>query len=175
MKRVFTVSLILLLLGALPGYAQQTIDRVLNDGKVRFQVSSQWAAIMEKTDGSPQAIVFQVPDNAAQGTQDTASVTVKTRELKDPTEFTATVEEEFGRSKAQAGYSKDETNADSAVHQYFIQRAKTRYLVRDSFMLMGTIAVQVRCQRPLLENTAPSWVEQFDTGCNLVVASLKSY
>jgi hypothetical protein len=153
--------------------AQGRTDYTLNDGQVQFRVPAEWTAIMEKTEGNPQAVAFQVPDPSAQGSGDAADATVKTRQLKTPAEFAGVVQDELDRSKGQGGYEKDPSNKDSSVHQYFVVRGKTRYLVRDSFFLTGTIAVEVRCQRPLLESTPAAWNAQFDSACNGVVASLK--
>ena len=74
--------LLLLFSGALFSsalFAQAKTDYALNGDQVRFRVPPDWTAIMEKADGDPQAVIFQVPDPTAQGTEDTASVTIKTR------------------------------------------------------------------------------------------------
>jgi len=169
-------TLLIALLGtciASVAHAQAKTDYALNGDQVRFHVPADWTAIMEKADGNPQAVAFQVPDASAQGSEDAANVTVKTRELKDPSGFAATVQEEFERSKAQGGYENDPSNKDPAIHQYFVVRGKTKYLVRDSFQLNGSIAVEVRCQRPLLATTPAAWNAEFDKACGAVVASLK--
>lgn len=169
-----TSPLILLAsLAASTAHAQAKTDYSLNGDQVRFHVPAGWSAIMEKADGNPQAVAFQVPDASATGSEDAANVTVKTRQLKAAAEFAATVQDEFERSKAQGGYETDPANKDSAVHQYFVVRGKTKYLVRDSFQLSGTIAVEVRCQRPLLAATPAAWNTEFDAACASVVASLK--
>jgi hypothetical protein len=46
--------------------------------------------------------------------------------------------------------------------------------VRDTFQLSGNIAIEVRCQRPLLASTPASWTAEFDNACGAVVASLKN-
>lgn len=163
----------LALLIASSAFAQGKTDYTLNDGKVHFRVPPSWTAIMEKADGNPQAVAFQVPDESAQGSDDSANVTVKTRVLGGSAEFTGAVQEELDRAKAQAGYEKDASNKDESFLQYFVQRGQTRYVVRDSFALIGNIVAHVRCQRPLLEKTPAAWTAQFDTACNSVTASLK--
>ena len=154
-------------------FAQAKTDYTLNAGSVHFHVPPDWTAIMEKADGDPQAVIFQVPDPAAQGTEDTASVTVKTRSLKSSEEFNGFVTDEFERSKGQAGYENDSANKDSSAHRYFVVRNKTRYLVHDNYQLNGNVAVQVRCQRPLLDASTKEWSDGFDASCSNVVASLK--
>lgn len=153
--------------------AQDKTDYTLNEGQVHFHVPASWSAIMEKTEGNPQAVAFQVPDAVANGSGDSASVTVKTRQIKGSTNFTDVVQEEFERSKSQAGYASDPSAKDTSAHQYFVVRGKTKYLVRDSFFLSGNVVAEVRCQRPLLDKTPAAWNTQFDTACNAVVDSLK--
>ncbi|MEP7043797.1 MAG: hypothetical protein ABI843_12090 [Dokdonella sp.] len=163
----------LALLFASSVFAQGKTDYTLNEGKVRFRVPPSWTAIMEKSDGNPQAVAFQVPDETAQGSDDSANVTVKTRALGGSAEFTGAVQEELDRVRAQAGYEKDASNKDESFLQYFVQRGQTRYVVRDSFALIGNIVAHVRCQRPLLDKTPAAWTTQFDSACNGVTASLK--
>gem|GEM_PF-1416453 len=162
-----------LALVASAAFAQAKTDYTLNAGSVHFHVPPDWTAIMEKADGDPQAVIFQVPDPAAQGTEDTASVTIKTRSLKTSDDFNGFVQDEFERSKGQAGYENDASNKDTSSHRYFVTRNKTRYLVHDTYQLNGNVAVQVRCQRPLLESSAKEWADGFDASCRNVVASLK--
>lgn len=154
-------------------FAQARTDYELNGGLVHFRVPPDWSAIMEKADGDPQAVIFQVPDPTAQGTEDTASVTVKTRSLKASGDFSGFVTDSFERAKGQAGYETDSSNKDSTIHRYFVMHNKTRYLVRDSYQLNGNVAVEVRCQRPLIDATPQAWSDAFDANCASVAASLK--
>jgi len=154
-------------------FAQAKTDYALNGDQVHFRVPPEWTAIMEKADGDPQAVIFQVPDPSAQGTEDTASVTIKTRSLKAAADFAGFVQDEFERSKGQGGYENDASNKDSSVHRYYVVRNKTRYLVRDAYQLNGNVAIEVRCQRPLIDATPKTWSDAFDASCASVVASLK--
>lgn len=154
-------------------FAQGKTDYTLNDGQVRFHVPADWSAVMEKTDGNPQAIAFQVPDPSARGSEDSATATVKTRQIRNAGDFSGVVQEDLDLAKAQGGYEIDTSNTNTAIHQYFVVRGKTRYLVRDSSQLSGNIAIEVRCQRPLLEATPAAWNTQFDNACDAVIASLK--
>jgi hypothetical protein len=168
----------LLLLAALSfqlattAFAQDKTDYTLNDDKVHFHVPPGWTAVMEKNDGNPQAVAFQVPDATAQGSDDSATVTVKSRLLKTPEQFDSVVLEERLHAKEQAGYALDISNTDGAINQYFVMRGKTKYLVRDRFHRSGAFAVAVRCQRPLLDKTPPEWNTGFDSACDSVTASL---
>jgi hypothetical protein len=154
-------------------FAQAKTDYTLNAGSVHFHVPGDWTAIMEKSDGDPQAVIFQVPDPAAQGTEDTASVTIKTRSLKSGDDFPSFVTEAFERAKGQSGYENDAANKDSSVHRYYVTRNKVRYLVRDAYQTNANVAIEVRCQRPLLDATPKEWNDAFDASCTSVVASLK--
>lgn len=162
-----------LLLSIPHAFAQGKTDFTLNDGQVHFRVPPGWSAVMEKTDGDPQAVAFQVPDAAAQGSEDSATVMVKTRQLKAAAAFAGFVQDEHARAQSQGGYEKDAANRNASVHQYFVQRGQTRYLIRDSYFLTGEIAVEVRCQRPLIDKTPSAWNAQFDSACDAVAASLK--
>ncbi len=153
--------------------AQDTTAYTLNDGKVHFSAPPDWTAVMEKKDGNPQAVAFQIPDATAQGSDDSATATVKTRELANTNQFSVVVQEEFEHAKAQPGYEIDTSSSDTSVHQYFVVRGKTKYVVRDNFQLKGKIAVEVRCQRPLLAATPAAWNAEFDRTCDRVVASLE--
>lgn len=158
---------------SLAAFAQAKTDYTLNAGAVHFRVPPDWSAIMVKDDGDPQAVIFQVPDATAQGSEDTASVTVKTRSLKSSGDFQGFVTDEFERSKGQAGYESDSTTKDSSSHNYFLMRGKTRYHTHDTYQLNGNVAVLVRCQRPLLDATPKDWSDRFDASCASVFASMK--
>ena len=158
---------------SLAALAQAKTDYTLNGGAVHFHVPGDWTAIMEKSDGDPQAVIFQVPDPVTQGTEDTASVTVKTRAMKSGDDFQSFVTEAFERAKGQSGYENDATNKDSSVHRYYVTRSKVRYLVRDAYQMNGNVGIEVRCQRPLLDSTPQEWNDKFDAACANVVASMK--
>lgn len=162
-----------LLSAAAAALAQGRTDFTLNEGQVHFRVPADWNAIMEKTEGDPQAIAFQVPDASADGSDDSANATVKTRRLRSPAEFAGFVQDERARAQSQAGYERDASNKDESTHRYFVQRAQTRYFVVDSYRRSGDVAVELRCQRPLLERTPAAWNAQFDAACAGVAASLK--
>ena len=164
----------LILLAAMgSAHAQDRTNFNLNDGKVAFSVPAGWSAIMEKSDGNPQSITFQIADAAAEGSDDMASVTVKTRQLKTAADFAEATQNEMQLSKAQTGYEAALDGSNAGIHHYFVMRGKTRYEIRDRFSLMQNIAVQVRCQRPLLQATSKAWSNAFDAGCDSVASSLK--
>lgn len=172
MKPTTLLPAFLLALSCATPVAAQVGDYALNDGQVRFSVPSGWTALMQKTEGNPQAIAFQVPDPATQGSEDTASVTVKTRHLANASQFGVVVREQIDHARQQPGYEADAAGTDASTHRYHVVRGKTKYFVRDSFQARGEVAIEVRCQRPLLDATPASWSAQFDSDCSAVVASL---
>ena len=111
---------------------------------------------MEKKEGDPQAIAFQVPDPSAQDSEDAATVTVKTRQLADAAGFAAAVQQEFERAKEQPGFATDPANKDAAVRQYMETTRPFRgdvpeYNVRIANYVYWTLqphsAVVARCLR----------------------------
>lgn len=167
------IPLALILLGAATLAGAQARTRYdLNEGRVHFSVPPDWAAIMEKTEGNPQLVVFRVPDPSAEGSEDMASVTVKTQALRGQATYGALVQEEFELSKQQTGYERDGAATGENVHQYFVLRGGTRYRVHDRFRENGGVWVHVRCQRPLLAATTPAWTQSFDAACQQVIGSI---
>lgn len=152
--------------------AQDRSQYSLNDGKLHFDVPADWVAIMQKTEGNPQAIAFQAPNPGAADSGAAADVTVKSRQVRSPADFAATVASERERAQAQPGYSRDGDAGDDRMHRYFVQNGSVRYLVQDRFQLSGTLVVEVRCRRPILAATPASWNRGFDAACDAVFASL---
>jgi len=170
-SRVLLPAFLLATSCAAPAFAQDGTYS-LNDGAVRFGAPAGWTAVMQKTDGNPQAIAFQVPDPAAEGTDDAASVTVKTRHLANDSQFGVVVREQIDHARQQPGYEADAAGTDASTHRYHVVRGKTKYFVRDSFQEVGGVAVEVRCQRPLLDASSAAWNARFDSECGALVASL---
>jgi hypothetical protein len=162
----------LLVLLAAGNASAEDAQHSLNDGRVHFGAPVAWTTMMEKAEGNPQVIAFDVPDPTAHDNGESASVTVKTRELGAAADFTGSVQEEFERVRAQPGYEADPSARPEAGLQYFVQRGKTKYLVRESSSLIGTIHVLVRCQRPLIAATPAAWNAAFDADCSRVAQSV---
>jgi hypothetical protein len=93
--------------------------------------------------------------------------------LNSPNDFAEATQNELSLSKAQTGYEAEPEGSNASVHRYFVTRGKSRYTIRDRFTLLGNVAVQVRCQRPLLDATTQDWIARFDAGCNSVASSVK--
>jgi hypothetical protein len=173
MKPMPTLAACVLVLASFAARAQAAGEFTLHAGQVHFRAPAEWTAVMEKTDGNPQAIAFSVPDASASGSNDSATVTVKSRQLANAAQFATVVQEEFERSKQQPGYASAGSASGSSTHHYTVVRGGTTYDVRDSFTLLGTVAVEVRCQRPVLAQTPADWNAGFDSACAGVDASLQ--
>ena len=79
--RVWIVLLGLLLAGAAQG--QQNTGFTLNGGIVHFSAPAEWPVIMQKTEGSPQVVAFQVKDPADNGSGEASRISVTSRKLDD--------------------------------------------------------------------------------------------
>ena len=74
--------------------AQTPGEFSLNEGIVKFTAPPAWPVIMQKTEGNPQAVAFQVKDPADEGTGEATRVTVSTKLLDDTSNFQALVNAE---------------------------------------------------------------------------------
>ena len=126
---------------------------------------------MEKADGDPQAVIFEVPDPTAQGTEDTASVTIKTRSLKASADFNGFVQDEFERSKGQSGYENDSSNKDSSVHRYFVEAQQDA--ISGARRLSPDLQHRDRSALPATAagRNATAWNDTFDADAPAVFAS----
>ncbi len=151
-------------------------DYSLNDGQVHFTAPATWVAVMEKRGADPQAIAFDVPNAAPRDSDAIATVTVKTRTLASPSDFASSVQEEMERARAQPGFTATTNDSDEAHSRfrYSIANGSIRHAVEDRFTLLGSISVQVRCQRPLTASSSPAEAASFDAGCAHVFASVSS-
>ena len=144
----------------------------LNQGIVKFSAPPAWPVIMQKSEGNPQAIAFQVKDPADEGTGEATRVTVSTKLLDDPSNFQALVNAEVDKGKQMPGYEKSDSG-DPTVLRFFARNGKTRYEYRDTWYLNGHIFVHVRCARPMLEKTTAQWTADYEKGCQQIMASAK--
>ena len=66
MPLIRIVAVLAFLLCATAALAQSKSDYTLYENIIKFKAPSDWAVIMEKKDGNPQFIAFQVKDPADQ-------------------------------------------------------------------------------------------------------------
>ena len=146
----------------------------LNAGIVKFTAPPAWPVIMQKTEGNPQAVAFQVKDPADEGTGEATRVTVSTKLLDDTSNFQALVNADVDKGKLMADYEKRDS-ADATVLRFFARNGKARYEYRDTWYLNGHVMVHVRCARPMLEKTAAQWTADYEKGCAQIMTSAKPH
>lgn len=163
-----------LLLSTAAGAVDTPGEFSLNSGLVKFTAPEAWPVIMQKTEGNPQAIAFQIKDPADAGTGEATRVTVSTKQLDDTSSFQALVNVEVDKGKQMPDYEKRDSG-DASVLRFFARNGKTRYEYRDTWYLNGHLMVHVRCARPLLEKTTAQWTADYEKGCAQVMASAKPH
>ena len=146
----------------------------LNSGLVKFTAPPAWPVIMQKTEGNPQAVAFQIKDPADAGTGEASRVTVSTKQLDDTSSFQALVNVEVDKGKQMPDYEKRDSG-DASVLRFVARNGKARYEYRDTWYLNGHLMVHVRCARPLLEKTTAQWTADYEKGCAQVMTSAKPH
>ena len=146
----------------------------LNSGLIKFNAPPAWPVIMQKTEGNPQVVAFQVKDPADEGTGEATRVTVSTKLLDDTSNFQALVNADVDKGKSMPDYEKRDS-ADATVLRFIARNGKTRYEYRDTWYLNGHVMVHVRCARPMLEKTAATWTADYEQGCAQVMTSAKPH
>jgi hypothetical protein len=144
----------------------------LNDGVVKFSAPSAWPVIMQKTEGNPQVIAFQVKDPADEGSGEATRVTVTTKQLDDTNRFQSLVNVDVDKGKQMPEYEKRDSG-DPSVLRYVARNDKTRYEYRETWYLNGRALVHVRCARPLLDKTTAQWTADYEKGCMQIMQSIK--
>ena len=163
-----------LLLGTAAAAADAPGEFSLNSGLVKFTAPSAWPVIMQKTEGNPQVVAFQIKDPADAGTDEASRVTVSTKQLDDTGSFQALVNVEVNKGKQMPDYEKRDSG-DPTVLRFLARNGKTRYEYRDTWYLNGHVMVHVRCARPLLEKTTAQWTADYEKGCAEVMQSAKPH
>jgi hypothetical protein len=154
-------------------HAQGAGDYALAQGFVTLKAPPEWPVIMQKTEGNPQFIAFQVKDPADTDTGEASRVTVETKLLDDSGNFQAMVNGALARVKQSPGYEQRTDGVDASVLRYFALNGKTRYEYRETWYLNGHVLVHVRCARPMLPATTAAWTASYEQGCGQIMQSLK--
>ena len=160
------------LLSTAAGAVDAPGEFTLNTGLIKFSAPPAWPVIMQKIEGNPQVVAFQVKDPADEGTGEATRVTVSTKLLDDTSNFQALVNADVDKGKMMADYEKRDSS-DASVLRFVARNGKTRYEYRDTWYLNGHVMVHVRCARPLLEKTSSQWSADYEKGCAQVMASAK--
>ena len=171
----FVYLALLAAIAAAGAHAQDTGDYSLAQGFVTFKAPPEWPVIMQKAEGNPQFIAFQVKDPADNGTGEASRVTVETKLLDDSGNFQAMVNGALARVKQSPGYEQRTDGVDPSVLRYFALNGKARYEYRETWYLNGHVLVHVRCARPMLLATTAAWTTDYDKGCGQIMQSLKPH
>jgi hypothetical protein len=147
----------------------------LNSGVVKFSAPPQWPVILQKTEGNPQVVAFQVKDPADEGSGEATRVTVTTKLLDDTSNFQALVNADVDKGKQMPEYEKHDEGIDPSVLRYFARNSKTRYEYRETWYLNGHAMVHVRCARPMLDKTTAQWTADYEKGCAQVMQTAKPH
>lgn len=147
----------------------------LFEGIVRFNAPAPWPVILEKKEGVPQFLAFQVKDPAAESSGESSEVWVDAKLLSDASTSQALVNAATDRAKQTSGFEAAKDNDAGGVLHYTALNGKQRYEYREMWQLNATVLVHVRCARPLLAATSAAWTQAYDAGCSGVMQSLKQH
>jgi len=149
-------------------------DYSLYENIVKFKAPSDWVMIMEKKDGNPQFIAFQVRDPADPESNEITEVTVNARLMHDSSFFQQQVDAATDKAKQLPGFEAAKA-ADPNVFRYYAMNGKTRYEYRESFYLVRHLLLHVRCVRPMLADTTQAWSDAYDRACADLMQQLKPH
>ena len=170
---VYIAASVALFTGA--ALAQESGQYSLDQGFVRFDAPPSWPVIMQKAEGNPQFIAFQVKDPADTGSGEASRVTVDAKLLDNSDNFQPLVNAGMAKAKQLPGYEQRMDGVDASVLRYFALNGKTRYEYRETWYLTGHIVVHVRCARPMLAATTAQWTAEYEKGCAQIMQSLKPH
>jgi hypothetical protein len=155
--------------------AQSPGEYSLDQGFIKFNAPPAWPVIMQKSEGDPQFVAFQVKDPADTGSGEATRVTVETRLLNDSSNFQPLVNRDVDKAKQLPGYEQKTEGVDATTLRYFANSGKTKYEYRETWYLNGHMIVHVRCARPMLDKTTAQWTAEYEKGCSQIMQSLKPH
>ena len=170
----FITALALLALSSFAA-AESKTDYTLYEHIVKFKAPADWPVIMEKKDGNPQFIAFQIKDPADPKSEELAQLTVSAKLLHDSSFFQQQVDAATDKAKQLPGFEVVTEGVDPSVFRYYAMNGKSRYEYRETFYLMSHLLLHVRCSRPLLAATTPAWTDAYNKSCAEIMASLKPH
>ncbi len=150
-------------------------DYSLDQGFVKFSAPPAWPVMMEKTEGTPQFVAFQIKDPADAGTGESSRVTVETRLLDNSSNFQAMVNRDVDKAKRMPEYKQTTEGVPESTLRYHALNGKTGYEFRETWYLNGHIFVHVRCERPMLAKTTTQWTAAYEQGCAQIMQSIKPH
>ena len=147
-------------------------DYALYENIIKFKAPSDWTVIMEKKEGNPQFIAFQVHDPADPESNEITEITVNARLMHDSSFFQQQVDAATDKAKQLPGFETAKAS-DPNVFRYYAMNGKTRYEYRETFYLSSHLFLQVRCMRPMLAETTQAWTDAYDKSCAELMQTLK--
>lgn len=147
-------------------------DYALFENILKFNVPADWPVLMEKKDGNPQFMAFQVRDPADPESKEITQVTVSAKLMHDSSFFQQQVDAATDKAKQLPGFEVAKA-ADPNVFRYYAMNGKTRYEYRETFYLVSHLLLHVRCVRPMLAETTQAWSDAYDKSCADLMQSLK--
>ena len=141
---------------------------------VKFNAPSDWTVIMEKKDGNPQFIAFQVHDPADPASNEITQVTVNAKLMHDSSFFQQQVDAATDKAKQLPGFEVAKAS-DPNVFRYYAMNGKTRYEYKETFYLVSHLLLHVRCVRPMLADTTQAWSDTYDKSCADLMQQLKPH
>jgi hypothetical protein len=147
-------------------------DYSLYENIIKFKAPSEWPVIIEKKEGNPQFIAFQIRDPADPANNEMTQVTINARLMHDSSFFQQQVDAATDKAKQLPGFELA-TAADPNVFRYYAMNGKTRYEYRETFYLVSHLLLHIRCVRPMLAETTQAWTDAYDKNCADLMHSLK--
>jgi hypothetical protein len=148
-------------------------DYSIYENIIKFKTPADWSVIMEKKEGNPQFVAFQIRDPADPGSNEISEVTINARLMHDSSFFQQQVDAATDKAKQLPGFEQVSEGVDPTVMRYFAMNGKTRYEYRETFYLVSHLFLHIRCSRPMLAATTAAWTDAYNKGCGDLMASLK--
>jgi len=156
-------------------FAQGTSEFTLFENIVHFKAPADWQVMMEKKEGNPQFIAFQVKDPADAGTGTTTQVTVNTKVLNDSASLQSEADAALRKAKELPGFEQRSEGVEPTVLRFYAMNEKTQYENRETFYLKSHVLIHVRCSRPVLAATTREWTAAYEKGCADIMQALKPH
>jgi hypothetical protein len=148
-------------------------DYSIYENIIKFKTPADWNVIMEKKEGNPQFMAFQIRDPADPASNEISQVTINARLMHDSSFFQQQVDAATDKDKQLPGFEQVTEGVDPTVMRYFAMNGKTRYEYRETFYLVSHLFLHIRCARPMLAATTQAWTDAYNKGCGDLMASLK--
>lgn len=162
-RTLMTIAALAVSFAALP--PARATDYQIGDGVVHFAAPDAWTVLMEKRDGDPQFLAFQVPDPGAPAGS-LARITVSTQHAGDARTFQQFVNDGITKSRRLPDFHPDDEHPVVSGRRYTAMENKQKTAYLEYYYFRNGVAIQVRCVRPADANAR--WGSTFDAGCSAI-------